>query len=404
MTITDRFIDMSQKVTSTPAFQNTVRGFGALQGSLEGESSDMRNLAMNPNTGRFDPSMAAKAALQSVATIEPVQEYLDKFLDSQYGQLLPAVAGNPNLQMALSKIPFASTALGVAMDRLSSKRFSALKANAMHNAGANLRGLTVDYEGLSQRFSGETMAGKTLMKFNRFNKGAGLDIPRFVMNADKLMQYEQGRSMTPAEKNSVRGAAMEMKKRAYDVKGVHAIYENTPGGLPGQRFKAAGRELGRLNETTGAKLRSSGAALQTGQGKMQELMNTQGPARREKGTYVNVQKFKDKWDSADKGASYSQISGYFSNIIDKIASEDHSPSGFVDAISDSDFIKRQTTKPKVFHRRNFEKYGGVNSYVNAKLYGNPETLDHKKRLLSNIFKKLKKELSFKDNITYTDSV
>jgi hypothetical protein len=387
-------------MADSDAFRTASRGYGAFQGSLEG-SNDPRNLFADSQTGKFSFPTVAQAAVQSVATTPVIQKYMDQFIDSQYGQVLPILANNPGINMALAKIPFAKTALDTVLDRFSTKRFGAMKSRALQNAGMQVAGLASDYEDLSQKSSGQSIAADTLKKFGRYNPSGKFDMARFVTNADRLMQYKQGRSLTDQERDSVRKAASEMKTRAYDTKGIHAIYDETPGGLGAQRLKTAYRELQRMGSTTGRQLQDSGNVLQEAQGKMQNLINMQGPDKRLNGTYVDVGRFKEGWD---KGASYSAIYDCFANIVDKLAMDSSSTSSIVDTMSSSDFIRRQQTKPRKIFTRDFEKYGGVSDYVQAKLYGTPESLDHKKHRLSNIFKKLKKELYFKDNITYTDSV
>lgn len=406
MDIEKNIADISSKAMDTGIPQKISRGASALQQSLEGDTSDIRSLFTDPRSGRFSVPIASRAAVQSLSTQPHVQKYLDKFLESNYGQLLPVLADNPNINMALAKVPFAGTAVRTAMDRLSMKRFEALKANALRNAGAMSGSIADKYEELSQKKSGQDLAGEVLKRYTRLAPGGGIDEAEFVIRAKKLARYRQGRELTAAEKAAVRKAAADIKKRSYDVKGIAAVYEHLPGGLAGQRYRTAEAESGRIRETTGAKLEDTGKALTEAQTKVKEIMDTKGPERRAKGTYVNIKKLKDAFveSGTKKSASYSDISHMFNNLVDKLAADEYPTTGLIDSLSSSEFNKRYSTRPKVVERKSFKDPGEVTDYVNSKLYKGSTEEDAQKHLLRNIFKKLKKELYFKDDITYTDTV
>jgi len=192
---------------------------------------------MDDRTGRPSRQVAGSTAIQSLATIPTVQKYMDRFIDSQYGSLLPTIADNPMLKQRAMKIPYAKTVIDTVMDRLGEKRFDFHRGQALGQAGAVTEQLTDKYEQLSHKAGGEYMARRAMGIRARFMPGKRFDPHDLLNEARREARYSQGRELSKQEERAVFDAAKDIQKRAFDTKGLHTVYSRKRGGLAAQRTR-----------------------------------------------------------------------------------------------------------------------------------------------------------------------
>lgn len=390
-----------ERVQQSGVPERVGHGVQATMGAVE-HTKDPRLLFMSDHTGRPSRHVAAETAVQSLATVPTVQKYMDRFIDSQYGQLLPALGDNPAVKQQLMRVPFLKSGLDAVMDRLGEKQFDASRSRALSQAGAVTEQLTDRYEQLSQKASGEDLGRRAMELRARFRPDQRFDKHDLVREARREAQYTQGRDISAQEADAIKNLAGEIQKGAYDTRGLHRVYSRKAGGLSAQRARTGLGIAGESSAVTKQRASEAGAAVGEAQQKMQQILHTPPPQRRARGGRINVGTLMENLrQPSAKQAGATMIAACFRNICDKLAGTTLGDENLVDILSTTDFKEREQTRPRTIIRRTLHEDGGIPDIIQEKLYSSDRTRVQKKSSLEFILKKMKKELYFKDKVEYT---
>lgn len=386
------------KVQQNPAVQTAIRGAQSLQHAAEG--GNPVSMVSDPRTGKFDKHRAAMTAARSVPTLPGAEKYMDKLLESRYGAFLPMLAQNPAIRQLVMRNPYASTVLDSALDRLDTKKFDYARVNALRDMGGQVAGLSAEHAENLAGLSGHNLVTGALHRRASINPYASFDRHSILREASRLKKYQTGEDLTPEEQRYMSDAFDKADERGFKKRGLHRVYSRRPGGLSAQRYRAAIDETSRRAQAYGHRVQAGGSALEEANRKIREVAEMEGPAKRVQGPKVDISKLISTYkDLGNKRACAGDLRA-FSVRLDKKA--DNDTGALLDSLSSEEFKKRYSGKVKTRYSRDLDQEGGASSAATEILYSDGSKREPNPSL-KQVLKKLKKELSFKENILYTMS-
>ena len=384
------------RLQQNPAVQTTMRGAQALHHSVEG--GDPMSMVADPRTGKFDRHRTAMSAVRSLPTIPGAEKHMDKLLESRYGAFLPMIAQNPAIRQLVMRNPYMSTVLDSALDRLDTKRFDYARFNALRDMGSQVAGLSAQHADDVSGLSGHNLVTEALHRRASINPYASFDRDSILREASRLKSYNTGEELTPEEKEYMSKAFDKADERGFQKRGLHRVYARRPGGLSAQRYRAAIDETSRRAQAYGQRAQAGGMALEDANRKIREVAEMEGPAKRVQGPRVDVGKLISTYKGlGSKRACVGDLKAYL-DLFDKKA--DNVTGAVLDSLSSEEFKKRSSGKVKTRQARDLDQDGGASAAATELLYADGS--DRKvSPSLKQVLKKLKKELSFKENIVYS---
>lgn len=330
--------------------------------SIEGGKPE--DLYQGPD-GKFNPEVFKRALMRTAATSPQAGALYEKVLNAQVqgvpvGGMLTQAIRAPKITYKINKkSDLGSIALDSAKDYYDERAFQAARAQALSGMSQAVNELTMKQQQANAKATGYYAAEAALRTTGKVPvmRSQKYDMDKLIELADKEYFAETGRRLTDDEKQYAWDALKKGYKRGFAKKGLNLVYQHLPGGLEGQRYRAAHDTVSRNRIQTAQRGQMIGEALGKAYEKTNQVAAMQKRSKRVTGPHVNIGKLMDTYKQLEAQEQMMKGGGV------KTGSADNPT--LLNALSREDFETRPAGITRLIYRRNFDEVGGARRYADS---------------------------------------